>query len=167
MFADLSSRLSATETSYVAAPVFLSTGLGLLYILRLLVAPDWKTVLSFGGMTAAYFYTTMTGSFQELYIPLVVGIGLIIGSNVLDIIWRRKEILGSNAGVRKEDAPTTAKRHFDRISRWPNAALSKPFWDVSSRVGCIADTRFYIIVLALLSAELVLLFEGLSLLFWL
>ncbi|MCK5861528.1 MAG: hypothetical protein KAH38_03520 [Candidatus Hydrogenedentes bacterium] len=132
--------ISYGSFSYVIAPVILCTSLGILYIVKcVFVAPTWTTLLACGGTIGVYLYLSVTAPFQQLDSSLSVGSGLVVIATIIDVFWTRKRPV----------------------------IMSPPLWNVSHKFNRIITAKVYVGILVLFSVELVLLFEGLSLLYWL
>ncbi len=133
--------------SYIAAPVIFCVFLGVLYIVRCaFTAPAWTTLLAFGGMAGVYLWMSAFAASPRLSAALHAGVSLTVLLTLVDALWRRA------VRARRENG---------------GGVLSPPIWDISPLMGRVTGARGCTAVLLLLSVELVLQFEGLSLLCWL
>jgi len=159
---------------YALASVILCILLGILLVIgTVFVAPTWKTLTVFFAMLGAILAMSIasyTGADQVGYEHLlyagVAGIGSTLVLDIVDFsigLAKRMKLAGEKPGTNsKEKSHETA-----RLFKNPGEIMARPIWDTSRAFKLVLDTRLHVVMLALFSAELVLLFEGLSLLFWL
>jgi hypothetical protein len=134
----------------IAAPVILCTALGIVYIIRgVLISPDRINLLSFGFMVGAYAWLSATQSYPQLRNSLYLGMGLALFLSIMDMIRDRR--------IRMQDEPGGKEPGAARTT------LGTPVWDVSHRFAPLTTPIAYVVVLVVISTELVLQFEGLSL----
>lgn len=140
---------------YIIVPILLCIVLGASYIFcSTFLKPSWATLLAFGGMAPVYLYMTIMLPTPELRISLYVGVVLALVFSVIEIVW-----VGITWG-------TTHKQ--DSTNNLSNAVVfSRPIWDLSRKFTFLAGAKVYVYGLILITAELVLQFEGMSLLYWL
>jgi len=163
-----SGLISYGRFGYVAAPVILCSGLGILYIVRCgFVAPAWTTLASLWGMVGAYLYITASGSGHLLREALYAGAGITIILGALDAIIRTSKSRAGNHRGRLEDGTRPKEPDVYRGRDQWAIESSLPLWDLSRAYNRVMNAKVYTIILLLLSIELVLLFEGRSLLYWL
>ena len=132
--------------SYHLAPMLLALILGIVMILGIaFVAPTLKSIISFLGVAgySLYYLEVIAnqagrGELEMLYQPIVWGISITVGVNLLFGIIEM--IRGTKFEV-LWDWSETYRKHF--------------------------GAKFYIIMFLLVCAEFILKFEGLSLLYWL
>ncbi len=138
--------------SYQLAPLILLAILGTFMILGgVFVAPTRASLVAFGAIVIYSMYylevKAMTfigedGSKTIFYMPVFVGIGIVVVVEGLTLIYR---------AIRK---------------RRP-LLETKVLWDISAQFKRVASRRTYIILWILFSVEFILEFEGLSMLYWL
>jgi hypothetical protein len=144
---------------YVIIPILLCAGLGIAYIFcSSFIAPSWATLLAFGVVASTYLYMTLKMPEAELRIALYVGVALVVPLTCVEIVWTilkghvaNKKSTGQNT----DDLGQTTEKHD---------IFSRLLWDISPRFKFLKGAKIYAIMLIIITLELILQFEGMSLL---
>lgn len=140
---------------YVLAPILLCAGLGIAYIFcSTFITPSWATLLAFGIMACIYLYLTIKTPSAELRTALYISMIPALLFSSVEIFWTA---IKGRALYDQAKAQTMEN----------NVTFSRPLWDLSKKFKCLAGAQLYAIMLIVITLELILQFEGMSLLFWL
>ncbi|MHA1369327.1 MAG: hypothetical protein ACTSWN_04735 [Promethearchaeota archaeon] len=170
---------------YALSAVILCSILSIVLIIRtIFTAPTWKSLIVFFVMLVGTFSLTIFSfmggdvNSEDMFYILYVGLGLEVVLNLIDffhsILKRKKkgesiklQIVQKKKKPKKESDKGKGKENEEIIIiRDLSTLLSPPLWDLSRNFKKIFNMRTYILLFAFFCAELILLFEGLSLLCW-
>ncbi len=147
---------------YVLVPILLCAGMGIAYIFcSTFIAPSWITLLVFGVVTSIYLYMTIKMPAAELRIALYTGVALVLPLTCVEIVWA---IFKGNAANKKSNEQNTDNR---KQAPERHDIFARFLWDISPKFTFLKGARIYVIMLIVITVELILQFEGMSLLFWL
>ncbi len=136
---------------YVFVPILLCAGLGIAYIFcSTFIAPSWATLLAFGIMACIYLYLTIKTPSAELRTALYIGMIPALLFSSVEILWTAMK----------------GRALYDQTTE-KSVTFSRPLWDLSRKFKYLAGAQIYAIMLIVITLELILQFEGMSLLFWL
>jgi len=144
---------------YVIVPILLCAGLGIAYIFcSTFIAPSWTTLLAFGFVASTYLYMTLKMPEAELRIALYIGMALVLPLACVEIVWATLKGHVANkksTGQDTDNREQTPKKHD---------IFSRLLWDISPRFKFLKGAKIYAIMLIVITLELILQFEGMSLL---
>jgi hypothetical protein len=148
-------------TRYALASVILCSVLGIMLILgTVFITPTWKTLAVFFVMLGSFLFVTISSfsgagqvEFEDLLYVIATGAGLEAILDIVDLVvgFAKKKKKGEKVNILKDSG----------------SVFSPPLWDLSLRFKKIMNVKVYLVLFAFFCAELILLFEGMSLLSWL
>jgi len=158
---------------YALAAVLLCSVLGALLVIgTIFTAPTWKTLVVFFAMLGATLSLTIasfTGEtqieFQHVFYAGAAGVALTLVLDVVDFFHALAKKIKRDGNTTDNDQKGR-QREILALFKNPAAIMSQPLWDASKRLGKLMNTRVFLVVFALFCAELIMLFEGMSLLVW-
>ena len=136
---------------YLTAVILTSIYCAYLMIGTVFSAPTWKTIVTFIAMCSASVFVLISSKTDEaigvlevgLY-PFITGVAVEVILNIVDISMKQKK------------APAEGK-----------LSLSKPLWNLSDKLHPIYSIKGMVGMYLMFCAELILLFEGTTMLYWL